>query len=244
MQQLLRVENVSKAYGEHKVLQDINLTLTQSEIFGLIGLNGTGKTTLIKAILDLVRADSGRVYCMGKSTHEPDARRHIMYLPEKFHPSRYLKGSEYLELTLSYYGKVFDMACAEAMAKQLGLEPNALSMRIGSYSKGMAQKIGLLAAFMADVPLMLLDEPMSGLDPRSRIHLKHMLLEARQAGRSVFFSSHILSDVEEICNRIGVIHQGKILYIGSPAEFRQRYQQAGDDTLEKAFLYAVENESV
>ncbi len=239
---MLRVEHVSKSYGEHKILCDISLALAQGEVFGLIGLNGTGKTTLIKAILDLVRVDSGSVYCMGKSTHEPDARKHIIYLPEKFQPSRYLKGSEYLDLTLSYYGKAYDMARAEMLAKRLDLEPHVLSMRVGNYSKGMVQKLGLLAAFMTDVPLLLLDEPMSGLDPRSRIHLKHMLLEEKQAGHTIFFSSHILSDVEEVCSRIGVIHNGKILYTGEPAEFRKQYRQAADDTLEKAFLHAIENE--
>jgi ABC-2 type transport system ATP-binding protein len=244
MQELLCVEHVSKAYGKHKVLRDISLTLKQGEIFGLIGLNGTGKTTLIKAILDLVRVDEGSVHCMGKSTREPHARKHIIYLPEKFQPSRYLKGSEYLGLTLSYYGKAFDINRAEMMAKQLDLDTHVLGMRVGNYSKGMAQKLGLLAAFMADAPLLLLDEPMSGLDPKSRIYLKHMLLEAKQAGRTIFFSSHILSDIEELCSRIGIIHDGQIFYTGTPAEFRQQYQQAGVDTLEKAFLHAIENEKV
>jgi ABC-2 type transport system ATP-binding protein len=116
------------------------------------------------------------------------------------------------------------------------LNPAVLTARVGSYSKGMGQKLGLVGAFLIDSPLLVLDEPMSGLDPRARIKLKEMLLSVKKKGKTVFFSSHILSDLDEICDRIGVIHEGKLFFIGTPADFKAKYQDA---SLEKAFLRSI-----
>ncbi len=233
----LTVRDIEKTYTDRKVLENISLSLKPGEIFGLIGLNGAGKTTLIKIILDLVKAEKGTAAIFGDAVAHVGSRRHISYLPEKFQPSRYLKGMEYLSLALSYYGKKLDKRAAKESASGLDLNPDVLESRVGSYSKGMGQKLGLVGAFMTDRPLLILDEPMSGLDPRARIMLKDMLMAARNQGKTIFFSSHILSDIDEICDRIGVIHDGKLFFTGTPAEFKAKY---GDPSLEKAFLRAIE----
>lgn len=233
----LSVQSVHKSYGGQKVLEEISFSLVPGEIFGLIGLNGAGKTTLIKIILDLINSDAGNVQIFGTESTNIDARRRLSYLPEKFQPSRYLKGLEYLDLALSYYGKKLDPDEAKQNALELDLNPAVLEKRVGSYSKGMGQKLGLLGAFMVDSSLLVLDEPMSGLDPSVRIKLKNLLLSAKPFGKTIFFSSHILSDIDEICDRIGVIHAGKLFFIGTPADFKKQY---GEVSLEKAFLNSIE----
>ncbi|MDX1975307.1 MAG: ABC transporter ATP-binding protein [Rickettsiales bacterium] len=235
------IQHIHKSYGTQPVLNDIQFSLNPGEIFGLIGVNGAGKTTLIKILLDLITANQGDARIFSVSTRDLNARRQLSYLPEKFQPSRYLKGEEYLDLALSYYGKKLDKARARELAKKLDLNPDVLSARVGSYSKGMGQKLGLLGAFMVDAPLLILDEPMSGLDPGARIKLKNMLLATREQGRTVFFSSHILSDIDEICDRIGVIHNGKLFFTGTPSAFKQQYSET---SLEKAFLHAIESDSL
>lgn len=232
----LQVSQIYKNYGSNRVLEAISFSLLPGEIFGLIGLNGVGKTTLIKIILDLTRADNGQTTLFGKNSVIASARSVISYLPERFQPSRYLRGEEYLALSLSYFGKSFDpqKACEEATA--LDLDPEALKRKVGSYSKGMGQKLGLIGAFLVDTPLLILDEPMSGLDPRARIKLKERLIAQKALGRTIFFSSHILSDIDEICDRIGIIHNSKLQFLGEPSEFKANYPA---ETLEKSFLNAI-----
>jgi ABC-2 type transport system ATP-binding protein len=232
----LHVHAIEKSYDKRKVLGNISFDLADGEIFGLVGLNGAGKTTLIKIVLDLVKAEAGEAKIFGLGTSDLRARKQLSYLPEKFQPSRYLKGFEYLDLSLAYYHKKLDRKKAIAGAAALDLNPEVLASRVGSYSKGMGQKLGLLGAFLIDAKLLILDEPMSGLDPRARIMLKDMLLAARKQSKTIFFSSHILSDIDEICDRIGVIHEGKLFFIGTPAEFKVRN---GDASLEKAFLNSI-----
>ncbi len=232
----LMVQDIHKSYNDKKVLEGISFALMPGEIFGLIGLNGAGKTTLIKIILDLIDHNEGLARVFDIACDQIAARKHLSYLPEKFQPSRYLKGYEYLDLALSYYGRKLDMAQAREFAVALDLDPNVLSQRVGSYSKGMGQKLGLVGAFMVASELYILDEPMSGLDPVARIKLKAQLIKVREAGSTVFFSSHILSDLDEICDRIGVINDGKLLFVGTPGQFKDIY---GDNSLEKAFLNSI-----
>lgn len=232
----LTINGINKSFGSHRVLQDVSFALEEGEIFGLIGLNGAGKTTLIKIILNLLSADAGNAQIFGLDSASVEARAKLCYLPEKFQPSRYLKGKEFLNFALSYYDKTLDIDKARAMAKGFDLRPEMLDERVGAYSKGMGQKLGLLSAFMADVPFLMLDEPMSGLDPSARIKLKRMMLDMRANGASIFFSSHILSDIDEICDRIGVIHDGELLYVGTPHAFKEAYTAA---TLERSFLKAI-----
>jgi len=232
----LKIINIHKKYNENVVLDNVSFTLEQGELFGLIGLNGVGKTTLIKTILDLTNADKGEAKIFGKSCKDATARKNISYLPEKFQPSRYLRGKEYLELSLSYFGKAFDYEQAQKVAIELDLNPLALEQKVGSYSKGMGQKLGLIGAFLIDAPFLILDEPMSGLDPRARIKLKDKLLAYKAEGKTIFFSSHILSDIDEICDRIGIISDSKLIFIGTPKDFKKTNVA---DTLEKSFLQAI-----
>lgn len=232
----IALSHISKTYDKKPVLQDISMELVEGEIFGLIGLNGAGKTTLIKILLNLTTATQGEAFCFGHSSLTVEGRSNLSYLPEKFQPPRTLKGTQYLELALSYYGKSFSLDAAKSKAAELDLDPNVLENRISSYSKGMGQKLGLAGAFLIESPLYILDEPMSGLDPKARILLKEELLRQKRGGKTVFFSSHILSDIDEICDRIGVIHGGRLVYLGTPAGFKKQYQ---NENLERAFLQAI-----
>ena len=232
----LIIESVRKSYGKQLVLDNITFNLNPGEIFGLIGLNGAGKTTLIKILLDLANADSGSAKIFGEPSTKVAAREKLSYLPEKFSPSRYLKGAEHLKLALSYYGKSFDLEKARALAVDLDLNPDVLTRKVGGYSKGMGQKLGLMGAFMVDQPFMILDEPMSGLDPRARIKLKDTMLRAKTEGKTLFFSSHILSDIDEICDRICIIHNSKLVYLGTATEFKPTFNE---QSLERAFLKAI-----
>lgn len=234
----LDVAGVSVAYGKRQVLENVTLTVKPGEIFGLIGLNGVGKTTLIKTILNLNTADSGSINLFGRASTEAAARHAIAYLPEHLQPSRYLKGSEFIDLSLSYFGiRVGDL---EEDARSLALAPEALTRKIGTYSKGMIQKVGLLATLLSERPLLILDEPMTGLDPRARILLKDRLEAYRDGGGAIFFSSHILSDIDEICDRVAVIDGGRIVFGGTPEEMKERF---GSASLERAFLKALDEAS-
>lgn len=232
----LTVQNISKSYDKKTVLDSLSLELKSGEILGLVGLNGIGKTTLIKCILQLANADTGSAEIFGISASDDQARKKLAYLPEKFHPSKYLRGYEYLELCLDYYGLKLNKEEANQCAEDLALEAAALGKRIASYSKGMGQKIGLMGAFLSQRPLLILDEPMSGLDPKARIALKKKLLSYRDAGNTIFFSSHILADIEEICDRVAIINDAQIRYLGTPKEFQKEYP---GKSLESSFLSAI-----
>jgi ABC-2 type transport system ATP-binding protein len=232
----LEISKLSAGYGKRTVISDIGFTVQPGEVFGLVGLNGAGKTTLIKSILGLGQSQ-GSALIFGRPAGPPDSRRKLAYLPEKFLPSSLLKGWEFLSLTLAYYGLKLDRDAALALTKGLDLDPAALDHVGRTYSKGMGQKLGLIATLLTRLPLLILDEPMSGLDPRARILLKDRLREYRDSGNAVFFSSHILSDIEEICDRIAIIHNGALVYLGTPADMIARQNGA---SLERAFLALID----
>jgi ABC-2 type transport system ATP-binding protein len=231
----LDVTSLSAGYGRKTVISDISFSVAVGEIFGLIGLNGAGKTTLIKALLGLGQWHGG-ASIFGLPAGPPRGRERLAYLPEKFQPSHLLKGWEFLSLTLGYYGKSLDRAAALRLCSGLDLDTGALDRLGRTYSKGMGQKLGLLGTLLTGLPLLILDEPMSGLDPRARIMLKDRLLEYRDAGNTIFFSSHILADIEEICDRVAVMHDGHLIYLGTPKDLMTRH---GGQTLERAFLAAI-----
>ena len=234
----LQIKSVGKAYGKKspKVIADVNFDVKEGEIFGLIGLNGVGKTTLIKAILDLHQATEGEISIFGVDSKDYKARKNLAFLPEKFFPSQLLKGKEFLDLAVAAYGKKLDIEKAREGAAKLQLDPAVLENKVGKYSKGMAQKLGLLSAFLTEAPLLILDEPMSGLDPQARVSLKDYILDYRKLGKTIFFSSHILSDVDELCDRVGVIHGGGLKFLGTPKEMKSRFT---NEILERAFLNCI-----
>lgn len=235
-QKIMDISSLSKSFKGRLVLDGVNLDIKKGEIFGLIGVNGIGKTTLIKMILDLLKIDNGKIEIFSENSVATLARKKIAYLPEKFYPPQLLKGKEFLALSAKYMDIKFDYEEAKILADKLDLKIEALEQNIKSYSKGMGQKLGLISIFLSKKPFLILDEPMSGLDPHVRIRLKDMLREYAAQGNTVFFSSHILSDMEEICHRIAVINNTKVIFDGEPVEFKKKYD---GDTLERAFLIAI-----
>lgn len=233
---LLELAGVTKHYGARAVLRGIDLTVSRGESLGLVGLNGAGKTTLIRGLLDLNRIDGGHVHIAGRAQTTPAARAALSYLAERFNPPRFATGAEFLRHVLALHGQAYEAASAASEAARLDLEPAALARPVREYSKGMAQKLGLLGAILPRVPLLLLDEPMSGLDPRARACVKQRLAELHAEGTTLFFSTHLLQDVEALCDRIALLDGGRIVFDGTPAALLERHAAP---TLEEAFLRAI-----
>lgn len=234
----ISVRGVYADYGSNHVLDGIDFDVRRGEIFGLIGLNGVGKTTLIKIILGLMEATQGAVSLFGRETLEVESKAMLAYLPEKFEPPFFLSGLEFVKFSLETYSRPFTAEEVEKAADRVSLSREALRRRVNTYSKGMRQKIGLMGTWLTGCPLLILDEPMSGLDPRARVLVKDEIAACRKKGMTVFLSSHILSDMDELCDRIGVIHDQKLRFLGKPEELRQK---TGLDSLERAFLKIIED---
>lgn len=232
----LIITEISKEFSNKKVLDKVSFDVKTNEIFGFIGLNGQGKTTLIKIILDLLDQDHGEVEIFSVSRVLPEARKRVCYLPEKFQPSIHQTGEEFVKFVLGFYNKFFNEKRAEEICASLDLDFKVLKQKVAKYSKGMTQKLGLLATFLTEADLVILDEPMSGLDPKARIALKRELKSYRDLGKTIFFSSHILSDMDEICDSIAVLNNSNIVYKGSPKDFKEKHQS---DSLDKAFLTEI-----
>lgn len=228
---------VSKRFGKQPALRSVTFTVPSGSIFGLIGLNGAGKTTLIKCLLDFTFPDSGDIHIFSKPATDATARVPLAYLPERFIPPSYLTGLEYLQLMSRLYGVKMENQRIEAAVAAIDLEPKYLSKRVGSYSKGSGQKLGIAAVLLSERNLLVLDEPMSGLDPRARARLKAEIKAAHRRGATVLFSSHSLADIEELCDSFTLLHEGGIRYIGGAEELCAR---TGANTLDAAFLKAIE----
>ena len=233
----LRFVEVTKSYGRTRALAGISLEVRQGEFFGLIGINGAGKTTLIKSLLDFCDIDGGRIEIFGASHRRTAARARLAFLPERFNPPFYLTGRDFLQYMTRLHRTRYDAAAVERVFQELDLDSAALANPVRSYSKGMTQKLGLAACMLSGKDLQVLDEPASGLDPRARALFKQALAGQRAAGRTVFFSSHALHDVEQLCDRIGVVHEGRLLFAGTPRELRRTFGGARD--LEEAFLACI-----
>lgn len=236
----LSIENVSVSYGKVTVIKNLSLAVMAEETFGLMGLNGAGKTTLIKTILGLRDYDSGHMAVHGYDRLVKESKSRIAYLPERFEPPWFLSGLEFIRFSLSLYKTPYNRDEIMMASERLALDPAVLDRRVQTYSKGMRQKLGILATLATQCPLLILDEPMSGLDPRARMLVKDFLVEARKEGRTIFLSSHILADMNEICDRVTVLDQGEILFTGAPSGL---ITQAGQDTLEKAFLHVIDQKA-
>jgi ABC-2 type transport system ATP-binding protein len=234
---ILALDNVTIAYGKLVAVQNVSLHLKAGETFGLIGLNGAGKTSMIKCILGLREVTSGSINVFGEPPESKSGRTELVYLPERFEPPWFLTGMEFVKFSLRLYKQPFSKEAVIGYANRLALDPNALKRRVQTYSKGMRQKLGLIATIMSNSKLMILDEPMSGLDPMARALVKDLLVECQKQGRSIFLTSHILVDMDEICGRVAVLHEGKIRFAGTPAEFKK---SAGAESLERAFLQSIE----
>ncbi len=236
----VRFSAVNKAYGATSALDGFTLAVPRGELFGLVGGNGAGKTTLIKCLLDFCDTDSGDISVFGVSHRLTASRARLAFLPERFNPPYYLTGRDFLRYMAKMHRKAYDEREATTAFERLDLQQGALTRPARSYSKGMTQKLGLAACLLSGKPLQILDEPMSGLDPKARALLKRELRAIRDAGSTVFFTSHALADVEEICDRMAVLHAGRLHFAGSPDELKTRY---GSADLEAAFLECIADES-
>ncbi len=232
----LNISGVNQSYGKHTVLNDISFQIQQNEFVGLVGINGAGKSTLIKSILDFVSIKSGTINIFGKSHRDNLSRETLSFLPEKFLPPYYLKGKDFL----SYMAELNQVKLEQEQVAEifhiLDLSVEALYQPVRQYSKGMAQKLGLAASFLSQRPLLLLDEPMSGLDPKARAFLKEHLLSLKSAGKSLFFSTHLLNDVEHLCDRLIILHNGQIQFDGSPQSCCDTFSK---DNIEDAYLACI-----
>jgi ABC-2 type transport system ATP-binding protein len=234
----ISVNGLAADYGRGMVIENITFDVKRGETFGLIGLNGVGKTTMIKILLGLMEATAGSVSILGQSTLRGESKSMLAYLPEKFEPPFFLTGLEFVKFSLELYGRPFSEEAVEQAADRVSLSREALRRRVNTYSKGMRQKIGLMGTWLTGCPLLILDEPMSGLDPRARVLVKDEIVACRKQGMTVFLSSHILSDMDELCDRIGIIHDKALRFLGTPAELKQKTKS---DNLERAFLKTIED---
>jgi ABC-2 type transport system ATP-binding protein len=232
----LRVVGLAKRFGTTPVIEALDLEVAAGAAFGLVGVNGAGKTTLIKCVLDLCASDAGRVEIFGTVNRLPGARLRLGYVPERFLPPHYLRCREFLELTLALAGERFARGQAETLLAELELDPGVIDRPVRQLSKGMTQKLGLAGCLLVPRDLYVLDEPMSDLDPASRVAVKSVLVRLVAGGRTLFFTSHVLADVEELCTSIAVLHRGGIGYLGTPAALCERY---GEARLERAFIRCI-----
>jgi len=236
--QAVTFTDVVKRYAGREVLSGINMQVRRGEFAGLVGVNGAGKTTIIKCLLDFVALDSGSISVYGQGSSLTRAREKLAYLPEKFNPPYYLTGRDFLDYMTRLYQVPYDQDKVETMLGVLDLDPSVLSRPVRQLSKGMSQKLGLAACLLSEKELLVMDEPMSGLDPRSRAYLKQHLLGLKETSRTLFFSTHLLNDIEVLCDRVMILHAGRVRFAGTPVECCQQY---ATDDFEQAYLKCIES---
>ncbi len=228
---------VSKSFGDSKILRGVTFTVKKGAISGLVGVNGAGKTSLIKCLIDFCDLDSGHIEIFGIPHSAPGARSPLTFLPERFAPPHFLTGRQFLKEMSRLAQQPYVESKILSMIADLDLRPDALDKPVRILSKGMTQKLGLAACVLAGRPLLVLDEPMSGLDPKARSRVKSKLKQLNASGATIFMTSHSLADIEEICDHMLVLHDGSIAFAGTPAEFRVGF---GVSSLEQAFLRCIE----
>ncbi len=218
---VIQTRALSKVYrdfwGRQKVraLKPLDMEIHRGEVFGLLGPNGSGKTTTIKLILGLLFPTEGEAIVFGKRSTDVSKNERIGYLPEESYLYRFLNAEE----TLDFYGRLFDMPAAtrservDSLIKMVGLD-KARKRQLQEYSKGMTRRIGLAQALINDPELILLDEPTSGLDPIGTREMKDMILRLKGEGKTVVMCSHLLADVQDVCDRIAILHQGELKELG------------------------------
>jgi ABC-2 type transport system ATP-binding protein len=211
----IRLEHLGKQYGAVAALDTVSFEVQRGEIFGFLGLNGAGKTTTIRILLDLVRPTSGRAFIFGKDcqTHGLEARAQVGYLPGELGLYGDMTGHAILDLLGRLSGTPVAPRVRDALLDRLELSQRDLRRKVREYSTGMKRKLGIVQAFQSEAPLLILDEPTEGLDPLMQEALYGLLDETRRNGRTVFMSSHVLPEVERICDRIGLLRQGELVLV-------------------------------
>ncbi|URZ18243.1 ABC transporter ATP-binding protein [Clostridium felsineum] len=241
---MIELVNVNKTYnGKNKAVDNLNFSINSGEIFGFLGPNGAGKSTTIKMITGIIKADSGSIKVDGLDiTENPiEVKKKIGYVPDSPDMFLRLKGIEYL----NFMADVYDVTTEDRKARIDGLSKyfdmeSALDDKIQSYSHGMRQKIVVMGALVHDPDVWILDEPMTGLDPKASYNLKEMMRKHADSGKTVFFSTHVLEVAEKLCDRIGIVSKGKIVFCGTINEMKQKLQEEGS-SLEKMFLELIDD---
>ena len=236
---MLKIEHLTKTYGEKKAVDDLNLHIKPGEIYGFIGHNGAGKTTTLKAVVGILQFDAGEILIDGKSvrTAPLDCKRDIAYIPDNPDLYDFMTGIKYL----NFIADIFKVSVAdrqERIRKYADLfELTAdLAQPIAAYSHGMKQKLAIIAAWLHRPKLIIMDEPFVGLDPKASHLLKGMMRDVCDAGSAIFFSTHVLEVAEKLCDKVAIIKGGKLIRSGTMEEVK------GDDSLEEVFL-ELEGES-
>lgn len=220
---ILEFRDVHKSYGDVHAVQGVSLTVRRGEVFGLLGPNGAGKTTLIRILMDIIRADSGEVFLFGEPFRRDQLDR-VGYLPEE----RGLYKKQKVLDVLAYFGQLKGLSLAKAKDRaflwlqKIGL-PEVASWKVEQLSKGMGQKVQLAGTLLHGPELCVLDEPFSGLDPVNVRLVRELILEQKEKGRSVILSTHQMNEVETLCDRVGLVHRGKLVVSGTVEEVRQSY---------------------
>ncbi len=241
---MITIRNVSKTYnGKVKAVDKISLDIQDGEIFGFLGPNGAGKTTAIKMMTGILEPDEGIIEISGHDIVKDTvaAKRSFGFVPDDPNIFPRLKAIEYLR----FMGDIYQVPAGERAERVTSLAErfelaDALADRIQSYSHGMRQKLVIMGALLHNPDVWILDEPMTGLDPKSSFQLKEMMHEHTDNGKSVFFSTHVLEVAEKICDRVAIIDHGRILFVGTIADMRRKFQT--DASLEAMFLSLVEAE--
>lgn len=242
---MIELNGISKSYnGKYKAVDNLTLTINSGEIFGFLGPNGAGKSTTIKMITGIIKPDNGSINVNGVDIlKQPiEAKQQIGYVPDSPDMFLRLKGIEYLNFMSDIYDIPTDMRQERInkLNREFDME-SAIGDKIGSYSHGMRQKIIVMGVLVHDPSIWILDEPMTGLDPKSSYVLKEMMRNHADSGKTVFFSTHVLEVAEKLCDRVAIINKGKILFCGSINEMKNNLKE--DESLEKMFLELVEDEN-
>lgn len=238
---MIEIKNVSTSYTkDQKIIDNMNLKIEDGTIFGFIGPNGAGKTTTLEMITGVLQIDEGDILIDGKSiTQNPiEAKKKFGFVPDTPDVFEKLTGLEYL----NFIGDVYEvppqkrLETVEKLAKQFKIYDH-LKDRIQSYSHGMKQKLLIISVLLYNPKNWILDEPMTGLDPQASYTLKQLMKQHSQKGNTVFFSTHVLEVAEKICDKIAIINKGKIIFVGTVGELKEKMK--GDTTLEESFLEII-----
>ena len=230
---MLKIDHLTKTYGDKKAVDDLSLHILPGEIYGFIGHNGAGKTTTLKSVSGILSFDEGEITVNGTSVKaDPLAcKKQMAYIPDNPDLYEFMSGIKYLNFIADIFGVSSDIR-AERIKKYgdlFGLTGD-LAQPIASYSHGMKQKLAIISAWIHDPKLILMDEPFVGLDPKAAFELKGMMREFCDNGGAIFFSTHVLEVAEKLCDKVAIIKQGKLIRSGTMEEVK------GDDSLEEVFL--------
>jgi ABC-2 type transport system ATP-binding protein len=240
----IELKNICRSFKNHfwqnkkQVLKDVSLKIYKGEIFGFLGPNGAGKTTTIKIITGLIRPDSGSIKIFEHPANALEVKKRIGFLPESPYFYEHLTGYEFLKISALLSNQKDYKSVILGLLEKVGLK-HAVRLQLRKYSRGMLQRIGIAQALVAEPELLILDEPLTGLDPIGRKEIKDIILEQKAKGNTVFFSSHILPDAEAVCDRIGIIIDGQIIKVGELNKLLKKGLKTDEITLEDWFVKQI-----